>query len=77
MTGLTLLPSTPQVINDLLGAIVSTVLAQTVGHGDVALVLDSELDVSGEPCALSFMLLPNEGGADELLAPLGLAEPAA
>lgn len=77
MTGLTMLPSTPQVINDLLGAIVSTVLAQTVGHGDVALVLDSELDVSGEPCALSFMLLPNEGGADELLAPLGLAEPAA
>jgi chemotaxis protein CheC len=77
MTGLELLPSTPQVINDLLGAIVSTVLAQTVGHGDVALVLDSELDVSGSPCAISFMLLPNEGGAGSLLAPLGLAEPAA
>ncbi len=77
MTGLTLLPSTPQVLNDLLGAIVSTVLAQTVGHGDIALVLDSELDVAGEPCAISFMLLPNEGGAIELLAPLGLAEPAA
>jgi chemotaxis protein CheC len=77
MTGLTLLPSTPQVLNDLLGAIVSAVLAQTVGHGDLALMLDSELDVAGEPCAISFMLLPDEGGAAELLAPLGLAEPAA
>ena len=77
MTGLSLLPSTPQVTTDLLGAIVASVLAQTVGHGDTALVLDSELDITGEPCAISFMLLPNEGGVHDLLAPLGLAEAAA
>jgi chemotaxis protein CheC len=74
MTGLSLMPSTPHVITDLLGAIVSTVLAETIGHGDTALVLDSELDITGEPCAISFMLLPNSGGANSLLAPLGLAE---
>jgi hypothetical protein len=36
--------------------------------------MDSELDVAGEPCSISFMLLPSAGGANELLAPLGLAE---
>jgi chemotaxis protein CheC len=77
MTGLSLLPGTPYVATDLLGAIVSSVLAQTVGHGDTALVLDSELDITGEPCAISFLLLPNAGGVHELLAPLGLAEAAA
>ena len=45
-------------ITDLLGAIVASVLAETVGHGDIALVLDSELDIAGEPCAISFLLLP-------------------
>jgi chemotaxis protein CheC len=77
MTGLSMLPGTPHVLNDLLGAIVASVLAQTVGHGDTALVLDSELDLTGEPCAISFLLLPNEGGVNHLLAPLGLAEAAA
>ena len=41
-----------------------------------ALVLDSELDVAGEPCSISFLLLPNAGGVFDLLAPLGLAEAA-
>lgn len=77
MTGLELLPGPPHVVTDLLGAIVASVLAQTVGHGDTALVLDSELDITGEPCAISFLLLPNEGGVRDLLAPLGLAEAAA
>lgn len=61
-------------INDLLGAIVATVLAQTSGDCDLAFVLDSELDVAGDACAISFMLLPNGGGVSDLLAPLGLAE---
>ncbi len=73
MTGLNLLPSPPTVLTDLLGAIVATVLAQTAGDCDFAFVLDSELDVAGEPCAISFLLLPAGGGADELLTPLGLA----
>jgi hypothetical protein len=37
-------------------------------------MLDSELDITGEPCAITFMLLPDAGGVNELLAPLGLAE---
>ena len=77
MTGLTMLPGTPQVITDLLGAIVATVLAGAVGHGEIALVLDSELDITGEPCAISFLLLPDAGGVNDLLAPLGLAEASA
>lgn len=74
MTGAEMLPGTPQVITDLLGAIVASVLASAVGHGDIALVLDSELDITGEPCAISFLLLPDAGGVNDLLAPLGLAE---
>jgi chemotaxis protein CheC len=77
MTGLSLLPSTPHVVTDMLGSIVASVLAQTVGHGDMALVLDSSLDITGEPCEISFLLLPNADAATDLLAPLGLAESAA
>jgi chemotaxis protein CheC len=73
MTGLVLEPCPPQFGTDLLGAIVASMLAQTAGDDDVALVLDSELDVAGEPCSLSFLLLPASGGAEDLLAPLGLA----
>ena len=73
MTGLTMLPTPPTLATDLLGAIVASVLAQAAGENDVALVLDSELDLSDRPCSLSFMLLPASGRADELLAPLGLA----
>jgi chemotaxis protein CheC len=73
MTGLTLLPSPPTLATDLLGAIVASVLAHAAGENDVALVLDSELDLAETPCSLSFLLLPASGRADELLAPLGLA----
>lgn len=74
MTGLALEPSPPILHYDMLAAIVSTVLAGTAGPGDLALVLDSELDVSGEPCSISFLLLPTSGKVSGLLAPLGLAE---
>lgn len=74
MTGLSLMPHPPNLVVDMLGAVVQTVLAQTAGHGDTALVLDSELDVAGETCSISFLLLPNVGGVPDLLAPLGLAE---
>ena len=73
MTGLGLEPSPPYVATDLLAAIVASVLAQSAGSSDVALVLDSNLELAEEACALSFMLLPASGRADDLLAPLGLA----
>jgi chemotaxis protein CheC len=75
MTGLELMPSPPFVATDLLGAIVASLIAQTAGASDLALVLDSELVLADNPCALSFMLLPASGRADDLLAPLGLAGP--
>lgn len=76
MTGLSLIPSPPFVATDLLGAIVASLLAQTVGAFDLALVLDSELVLSSDtPCSISVMLLPASGRADDLLAPLGLAGP--
>jgi chemotaxis protein CheC len=75
MTGLALEPSPPALHSDMLAAIVSTMLIGTSGADELALVLDSELDVSGEPCSISFLLLPTSGQIYDLLAPLGLAGP--
>jgi chemotaxis protein CheC len=77
MTGMGLLPGTPQVRTGRLGEIVASVVERAAGTTDTALVLDSELDITGEPCAISFMVLPESGGVQELLGPLGLAEAAA
>jgi chemotaxis protein CheC len=73
MTGLALEPTPPQTVTDMLAAIVSTVLAANATGTDTALILDSELAVEGESCSLSFLMLPAEGGVDELLARLGMA----
>jgi chemotaxis protein CheC len=73
-SGLTLEPSPPGLVRDMLGAIVASMLAQTAGGAEAALVLDSELDVAAEPCELSFLLLPTPGGAADLLTPLGMGE---
>ena len=42
-------------------------------RGDVALMLDSNLVVEGEDCSVSFLLVPDQGGVDELLSRLGLS----
>jgi hypothetical protein len=70
-------PSLPQLHTDMLAAIVSSLLIGTAGADDLALVLDSELDVSGDPCSISFLLVPTSGQISDLLAPLGLADPSA
>jgi chemotaxis protein CheC len=77
MTGLTLTPRPPHLTTDMLGAIVSSVLAQTAASAGSALVLDSELELADEACSISFLLLPTHGGVKDLLAPLGLSENAA
>ena len=74
MTGLEMLPSPPHLSRDMLGAIVSSLVARTSGGDDIALMLDSELDVAGPGCSISFLLLPTAGGISELLGPLGLLE---
>jgi chemotaxis protein CheC len=72
MTGMELEPTPPATATDMLGAIVQTVLADKAGSGDVALLLDSELVVEGSDASISFLLVPDAGGVDQLLARLGL-----
>jgi chemotaxis protein CheC len=72
MTGLHLEPRPPSVATDMLGAIVASVVVAGAADSDVALVLDSALTVEGEACELGFVLIPNQGGVDELLSRLGL-----
>jgi len=72
MTGMTLEPTPPAAATDMLGAIVQTVLAQRAGAGDVALLLDTDLVVEDSDASISFLLVPDAGGVDQLLARLGL-----
>jgi chemotaxis protein CheC len=51
---------------------VESVLATRASAGDIALLLDSDLVVEGEDCSVSFLLVPDHGGVDLLLARLGL-----
>lgn len=71
MAGMEMEPAPPQVVVDMLGAIVTTVLMSR-GDIDQALVLDSALEVEEEQCSLSFLLLPAPGGVEDLLGRLGL-----
>ncbi len=72
MTGMALEPTPPATATDMLGAIVETVLAERATGTDVALLLDSNLVVEGEDCSVSFLLVPDTGGVELLLARLGL-----
>jgi chemotaxis protein CheC len=72
LTGFTLEPRPPQVVHDMLGAVVASALAETSGEVDIALVLDAELSVAGVACSFAFLLLPTAGGVAELLERLGL-----
>jgi chemotaxis protein CheC len=72
MTGLALEPTPPGSATDMLGAIVQSVLAERAAGSDIALLLDSDLVVEGEDCSVSFLLAPDTGGVDLMLARLGL-----
>jgi chemotaxis protein CheC len=72
MTGMALEPTPPAIATDMLAAIVESVLATRASAGDIALLLDSDLVVEGEDCSVSFLLVPDHGGVDLLLARLGL-----
>jgi len=74
MTALALEPRPPATATDMLGAIVSSVLAGNARETDIALLLDSELTVEGVECSLSFMLAPGRRGVAEILARLGLED---
>jgi chemotaxis protein CheC len=72
MTGLGIEPQPPATANDMLGAVVASVLAAGADTTDLALLLDSDLIVDGAECSFSFMLLPSQASVDELLTRLGL-----
>jgi chemotaxis protein CheC len=72
MTGMAIEPTPPGLATDMLAAIVESVLAARATGGDVALLLDSDMVVEGEDCSVSFLLVPDQGGVEQLLARLGL-----
>ena len=72
MTGLAIEPGPPQAATDLLGALVASVLSFTAEESDVALLLDSSLEIEGEESSCVFMLVPTRTGVNELLSRLGL-----
>jgi chemotaxis protein CheC len=74
MTGFVLDLRPPESTRDMLGAVVTSVLAARSDAHELALVLDSELEVGGEACTLSFMLLPTPAGVAGLLQRIGLGD---
>jgi chemotaxis protein CheC len=72
MVGMVMEPAPPQVVEDMLGAIISSVLLGRGEDVEEALILDSNLMVEDEQCSLSFLLLPDHGGIRQLLERLGL-----
>lgn len=72
MTGLHLEPRPPMAAVDMLGAVLESVLLHVAGAAETALLMDSALEVEGEACSLSFLLLPSDEGVAELLKRLGL-----
>jgi chemotaxis protein CheC len=73
MTGLEIEPTPPATVTDMLGAIVESVLAVRAASSDRTLLLDSSLIVEGEDCSISFLLVPDHGGAEDLLGRIGVA----
>jgi chemotaxis protein CheC len=72
MVAMQLEPTPPQVVEDMLGSIMESVLLGRGEDIDTALILDSALQVEDEQCSLSFLLLPADGGIRQLLERLGL-----
>jgi chemotaxis protein CheC len=72
MAGMRLEPAPPQVVEDMLGAILQSVLLGRGEDIDAALILDSSLAVEDDECSLAFLLLPADGGIRRLLERLGL-----
>ena len=74
MTGFVLEMRPPTSARDMLGALVSTVLAARSEGRDFAIMLDSELGLEDDAISLSFMLLPTPDGVSELLPRIGLGD---
>jgi chemotaxis protein CheC len=71
-TGLSIEPGPPQAAADMLGALVSSLLAASAETAEIALLLDSSLTVEGVGAQVSFLLVPSTTSVRELLARLGI-----
>ncbi|HEY3764261.1 MAG TPA: chemotaxis protein CheC [Gaiellales bacterium] len=76
MAGLDLEPTPPVALADMLGAIVASALASSALETDLALLLDSEMQVEGVECKFGVLFVPSADGVGLLLAGLGLGEAA-
>ena len=65
-------PGPPQTMSDMLGALISSVLAASAETSDVALLLDSSLIVEDDDCNVSFILVPSTASVRQLLGSLGI-----
>ena len=72
LAGLELEPAPPRLITGDLQHVVGQAMVARDAGGSTALLLDSELSIAGESCALSFLLLPGADGVTLLLDRLGV-----
>ena len=73
-TGQSIEPGPPQAATDMLGALVSSILAASAETADIALLLDSALRVEGgNDATISFILVPSTQSVRDLLAKLGIS----
>jgi chemotaxis protein CheC len=73
MVGLEIEPTPPATATDMLGSLVQSVLIARAAVSDETLLLDSRMIVEGEDCSIAFLLVPDHGGAGELLGRLGVS----
>jgi chemotaxis protein CheC len=73
LTGISLDPSPPECVSDMLGAIVATVLTAGVHSTDLALLLDSKMEIEGAACSFAFVFVPDAEGVIALLERLGVS----
>ncbi|MGM9572553.1 MAG: chemotaxis protein CheC [bacterium] len=72
MTNLTLLPSVPALAFDMLGAILSVLLAELGEVGDYALVMETEFTEESQEVKGHFFLIPDPGTLEVILRTIGV-----
>jgi chemotaxis protein CheC len=70
LAGMELEPRPPECVEDMLGAIVSTVLVAGVETNGLALMLDSKMEIEGVECSFAFVFVPDSTAVQELLTRL-------
>jgi chemotaxis protein CheC len=72
LTGLILETSPPEVVSDMLAAVLTSALLMDFDDEQVIL-LESTLSVAGDECSPTFMFVPANGGVGDILDRLGVA----